>query len=445
MVRQYITRYIKPLTANTFRHLPGIYSTIALTFFLSTTCFAKPELTYGPVQKGQTLWQIAEETSPNKAIAVEQIAYAFYNLNLDAFHSGNMNLLKEGSYIKIPDTDTVLKTNKKVAKNKLSQHVHALELLRVEAKQLKRTKAKTRKYRNQIKRTQKRLAKYRYESSAWNSTYRKLVKAKRLYAKSKRKTIKLRKLLLEKAALASKPKPPINRQDNNAMSIVKVQLTQIQSSLKLLQKSNDALNSKSDTLDLMNRRIIVLEKELGKTDKLVVQLKNSIESLRDDINSQKRTSEKLEQNIKEVESSQSSKRSVAPLIPSEDINNTTNDDEIEAEALRIELTPAEQNAFKYLVPYQYLQVPHEEILLSRAFEEFHPSEIRHASFSQLKLSNITLPKNNTVQSIHQRQQKNKQASQTPSTYSNLINIGAILNGIILIFVLSLLLFNRQTD
>jgi len=61
--------------------------------------------TYGPVQRGETLWGVAERFRPT-GVTMNQMMVAMYQANPEAF-SGNMNLLLQGVSLRIPEVDTV--------------------------------------------------------------------------------------------------------------------------------------------------------------------------------------------------------------------------------------------------------------------------------------------------------------------------------------------------
>lgn len=276
---------------------------------------AKSE-TYGPIKGGQNLWDIANETRTDKTISVEQLAYSIYQLNPDAFYSSNMNLLHIGVVLNIPDAETVLKTSKPEAQQQLQQHVHALDLIRVDAKQLRKAKITRSKYKKQIKVLQKRLGKYRHKSRDWNKTYTQLVTAKRNYSKSKRKVVKLTGLLLEKATLKS-DSPVKKVVSTTAMTEVNQRLAQIQSSLENLNHFNTELVEKVAQLATLNKRVKVIEEELGKNDDLVIQLKNTLDLAQQAIKEQQLKSEYLDQRLEKLDSINSSQ------IDSDAIDKTT--------------------------------------------------------------------------------------------------------------------------
>ena len=62
--------------------------------------------TYGPVTRGQTLWGLAHELRPNLSVDINQMMLALYRSNPSAFVD-NINRLKEGAILRIPDTDEI--------------------------------------------------------------------------------------------------------------------------------------------------------------------------------------------------------------------------------------------------------------------------------------------------------------------------------------------------
>ena len=59
------------------------------------------------VQKGDTLWAIAERARADKDISVEQMSLAIYQQNRSAFFSNNLNNLRAGKVLKMPERDQV--------------------------------------------------------------------------------------------------------------------------------------------------------------------------------------------------------------------------------------------------------------------------------------------------------------------------------------------------
>jgi pilus assembly protein FimV len=60
---------------------------------------------YGPVAAGETLWEIATATRPERDITLNQMMLAIVRANPDAFIRGNANQLKRGAVLRIPAAD----------------------------------------------------------------------------------------------------------------------------------------------------------------------------------------------------------------------------------------------------------------------------------------------------------------------------------------------------
>jgi pilus assembly protein FimV len=58
---------------------------------------------YGPVQANDTLWEIARRVRPGTGVSIQQTMLALQRVNPEAFINGNINLLKRGQILRIPD------------------------------------------------------------------------------------------------------------------------------------------------------------------------------------------------------------------------------------------------------------------------------------------------------------------------------------------------------
>jgi len=70
--------------------------------------------TYGPVGEAETLWRIASGVRPADA-SIHQTLVALYRANPDAFLNNDINLLKEGSTLVIPDAESIMSTPRRAA------------------------------------------------------------------------------------------------------------------------------------------------------------------------------------------------------------------------------------------------------------------------------------------------------------------------------------------
>jgi pilus assembly protein FimV len=79
---------------------------------------------YGPVQKGDSLWVISER-SQHQGVDLNQMMMAIYRANPSAFFDENINNLKAGQILRIPDREETLKISRSEARNQYSEHVAA--------------------------------------------------------------------------------------------------------------------------------------------------------------------------------------------------------------------------------------------------------------------------------------------------------------------------------
>lgn len=63
--------------------------------------------TYGPVSSTDTLWSISSRARPDNSVSIHQTLVAIYRANPDAFNDGNINNLRKGAVLNIPDASTI--------------------------------------------------------------------------------------------------------------------------------------------------------------------------------------------------------------------------------------------------------------------------------------------------------------------------------------------------
>lgn len=64
---------------------------------------------YGPVNRNETLWSIAKQFNQDASISQQKMLSALYKANPHAFYRNNINALKAGETITIPDRDTIVR------------------------------------------------------------------------------------------------------------------------------------------------------------------------------------------------------------------------------------------------------------------------------------------------------------------------------------------------
>jgi len=71
---------------------------------------------YGPTQRNDSIWKIAERINKNPEVSVEQVMMALYKANPKAFYKKNVNALMAGKTLKIPSNTDVNHLSKAEAK-----------------------------------------------------------------------------------------------------------------------------------------------------------------------------------------------------------------------------------------------------------------------------------------------------------------------------------------
>jgi pilus assembly protein FimV len=77
---------------------------------------------YGPIQRGDTLGKIAKEVMP-EGITLEQMLVALYRSNSDAFINKNLNLVRTGKILRVPEKDEVAQIARGEAAKEYRAHV----------------------------------------------------------------------------------------------------------------------------------------------------------------------------------------------------------------------------------------------------------------------------------------------------------------------------------
>lgn len=70
---------------------------------------------YGPVQANETLWKIAQQVRPDRSVSIQQTMLAIQRLNPEAFINNNINLLRKGQILRVPDRTQIIEYNKREA------------------------------------------------------------------------------------------------------------------------------------------------------------------------------------------------------------------------------------------------------------------------------------------------------------------------------------------
>ncbi|BCX81579.1 hypothetical protein MIT9_P1157 [Methylomarinovum caldicuralii] len=79
-------------------------------------------MAYGPVRRNESLWKIAEKLKPDAAITTEQMIMALYRKNPRAFEHDNVNELKAGVTLKVPEREEILSLSPREARQAFHRH-----------------------------------------------------------------------------------------------------------------------------------------------------------------------------------------------------------------------------------------------------------------------------------------------------------------------------------
>ncbi len=110
-----------PVAANTTESIPSIRNRSERSSSKQANR-ANPLDTYGPVIRGDTLSSIARQILP-AGVDLNQMLVALYRANRDAFIANNMNLLRVGAVLKIPEKNEVASIDTSTARTEIRMQV----------------------------------------------------------------------------------------------------------------------------------------------------------------------------------------------------------------------------------------------------------------------------------------------------------------------------------
>ena len=79
----------------------------------------RPGGTYGPVQNGEALWNIAEDIKAGTSMGIAQVMMAIFKQNPNAFMKNNINLIRVGQTLQIPSETEITSTSRSAAQQEL--------------------------------------------------------------------------------------------------------------------------------------------------------------------------------------------------------------------------------------------------------------------------------------------------------------------------------------
>jgi len=79
----------------------------------------RPGSTYGPVRKGDALWDIADGVKAGTGLGIAQVMMAIFKQNPNAFMHNNINMIRVGQTLDIPSDEEISSTSRPVAQQEL--------------------------------------------------------------------------------------------------------------------------------------------------------------------------------------------------------------------------------------------------------------------------------------------------------------------------------------
>jgi FimV-like protein len=320
-----------------------------IAIILSNIAFSQPKSAYGPTRYAQSLWEIAAEIRPNHSVGITQLVFALHELNPKAFKAGNMNQLKRGVFLTLPDMKKVALIPIKRIKHELGRNDESLNILRDHAKKLKIAKNNKNKWADKVTFLQQKLDRLEPDSHQWVVTFasqgaaelehRKWTaeanKIRHLLLKKKRtqqallthKTSVQNKMSKEKSLIANDqsqlntPSPEWAQIDKRTLGM-ESKLIELQNQMdqllqaqqqeaqqrsqqiadlkSKLEQANQQLEQKVKQLALTEARMSVLERELGDKEKIVLALRSTLRTAANTMRQQQQENQKLYARLREL-------------------------------------------------------------------------------------------------------------------------------------------------
>lgn len=77
--------------------------------------------TYGPIARNESLWSIAEKVRPSNAVTIHQTMLTLQEMNPQAFAQNNINLLKQGAVLRLPNIEDIRQKDVRAAVESVNQ------------------------------------------------------------------------------------------------------------------------------------------------------------------------------------------------------------------------------------------------------------------------------------------------------------------------------------
>jgi pilus assembly protein FimV len=102
-----VARAPAPVTYETARPVAARPAVTAPARSVSTPAATPAADSYGPIRRNETLWDIAKRLRPDESVSIEQMMLALQRANPHAFMNNNINHMKAGVTLKIPERNDI--------------------------------------------------------------------------------------------------------------------------------------------------------------------------------------------------------------------------------------------------------------------------------------------------------------------------------------------------
>jgi pilus assembly protein FimV len=110
-----------PAPSSAPRQAPQSTASAGTNVLVAKVKHEKGETTYGPIERNDTLWNIATSLRPDDSVSVYQMMMALLKENPQAFYDNNVNSLKAGYILRVPDKSVVAAIDERQAEQEAAR------------------------------------------------------------------------------------------------------------------------------------------------------------------------------------------------------------------------------------------------------------------------------------------------------------------------------------
>ena len=302
-----------------------LYPVIGLCILLLS--FSAMAQKYGPTRASDSLWKIAKTVpTGDKPIKTMQVAYIIYKLNPDAFHANDMNELRKGVYLQLPENMQMLTQDSyKNARKDYQMYLQQLDLLQTKAKALAKAKSHYASWKRKFKKLKAKI------SSATTLRYEEKLVLSAQLKRAARKQLKWKKEIKRLPHWLAKNSKIENSQDNipeiktSQSPTVKPEKKQAsntedetkQKQLTQLNTDNIDLKSRLSSLeDKIHTLLIEQKKEKQSHDQQIAQLQTELDNAKQTLQKRQKHQTEMEERLAVLEGELGDKEQVIQKLRS---------------------------------------------------------------------------------------------------------------------------------